>query len=398
MNEGIKIFISYRRTDTSAFAGRINDRLQGEFGDGAIFMDVDSIDAGDNFQHSVQEAINSSLVFLAIIGRTWASVTDSAGKLRLHEPDDHVRREVSMALQADVKFFPVLVDGAVMPEKGSIPSEIQQIVNLNAIQISHEKFGEDISSLITAISKKTSPQPGRGVDERLSRLRAAMMSTTSTWELERISYELDEIMEIDPANAAAKQLQRMVQDARVYHESSGSACVSPIIHSSDFNKAAKLFIMAHAYGLVKETRIGGEDKWIFEIVNRVAGTQHRDLPGKVKVRLSYIRTNEGGISSERLRELYLASKDEPASMLKLGGAIMAQEDLQAVIHNAETKWRQDTKQENSEYVSATDRDLDRVLFEQYLDSPQFRSLETAGKKYSAQEAKYLRSLVAMELE
>jgi len=177
----------------------------------------------------------------------------------------------------------------------------------------------------------------------------------------------------------------------------GPDTIMTTLIASDFNKAAKLFIMAHAYGLVKETRIGGEDKWIFEIVNRVAGTQHRDLPGKVKVRLSYIRTNEGGISSERLKELYLASKDEPVSMLKLAGAIMAQEDLQAVIHNAETKWRQDTKQENSEYVSATDRDLDRVLFEQYLSSAQFRALETAGKKYSAQEAKYLRSLVAMEL-
>ena len=41
-----KIFISYRRSDSAAHAGRIYDRLEGHFGQGQVFMDVDTIHEG----------------------------------------------------------------------------------------------------------------------------------------------------------------------------------------------------------------------------------------------------------------------------------------------------------------------------------------------------------------
>ena len=41
-----RIFISYRRIDTSYAAGRIYDRLGAHFGEDAIFMDVDTIEGG----------------------------------------------------------------------------------------------------------------------------------------------------------------------------------------------------------------------------------------------------------------------------------------------------------------------------------------------------------------
>ena len=44
-----KIFISYRRGDSAAHTGRIYDRLEGHFGQGQVFMDVDAIRPGLNF-------------------------------------------------------------------------------------------------------------------------------------------------------------------------------------------------------------------------------------------------------------------------------------------------------------------------------------------------------------
>ena len=41
-----KIFISYRRDDSAAQAGRLYDRLEGHFGQGQVFMDVDAIKPG----------------------------------------------------------------------------------------------------------------------------------------------------------------------------------------------------------------------------------------------------------------------------------------------------------------------------------------------------------------
>ena len=44
-----KIFISYRHNDSAAHAGRIYDRLEGHFGSGQVFMDVDTIRPGLDF-------------------------------------------------------------------------------------------------------------------------------------------------------------------------------------------------------------------------------------------------------------------------------------------------------------------------------------------------------------
>ena len=44
-----RIFISYRRADSAGYAGRIYDRLTAHFGEDAVFMDVDTIEAGVDF-------------------------------------------------------------------------------------------------------------------------------------------------------------------------------------------------------------------------------------------------------------------------------------------------------------------------------------------------------------
>jgi hypothetical protein len=44
-----QIFISYRREDSSGWAGRLFDRLSNHFPSNQIFMDVDSMDLGENF-------------------------------------------------------------------------------------------------------------------------------------------------------------------------------------------------------------------------------------------------------------------------------------------------------------------------------------------------------------
>jgi hypothetical protein len=38
-----KVFLCYRRDDSAAYAGRVQDRLVQEFGRDLIFMDVDAI-------------------------------------------------------------------------------------------------------------------------------------------------------------------------------------------------------------------------------------------------------------------------------------------------------------------------------------------------------------------
>ena len=63
-----RIFISYRRSDAAAEAGRIYDYLESRFGRESIFIDVDVLRAGDDFQQRINEAVGQCQVLLAVIG------------------------------------------------------------------------------------------------------------------------------------------------------------------------------------------------------------------------------------------------------------------------------------------------------------------------------------------
>jgi hypothetical protein len=49
------IAISYRRQDSLPVAGRLYDKLQGEFGKGNVFMDFDSIPYGVDFRQHIKD-------------------------------------------------------------------------------------------------------------------------------------------------------------------------------------------------------------------------------------------------------------------------------------------------------------------------------------------------------
>jgi len=65
------IVISYRRADAAGTAGRMFDRLRAHFGDGSVFMDIDSIPAGTNFRQHIRGILTSSDIVLAVIGPRW---------------------------------------------------------------------------------------------------------------------------------------------------------------------------------------------------------------------------------------------------------------------------------------------------------------------------------------
>ena len=102
-----QIFISYRRDDSSAWAGRLYDRVSAHFPSSRVFLDVDNIPAGVDFVETIAESVGSCEVLIAVIGQRWLTSSDEEGKRRLDNPDDFVRalhKEVLAILPAD--FFP----------------------------------------------------------------------------------------------------------------------------------------------------------------------------------------------------------------------------------------------------------------------------------------------------
>ncbi len=148
------IFVSYRRQESSDFAGRLYDRLVNRFGEGQVFMDVVTIEPGTSFARKINRAVMACTVLLAIIGPNWLTATDKQGRRRLDDPDDFVRLEIEAALVArGVWVIPILAEGAVMPGREDLPQSLAGLAHRSAMLIRHESFRSDTGRLVMVIER-----------------------------------------------------------------------------------------------------------------------------------------------------------------------------------------------------------------------------------------------------
>jgi tetratricopeptide (TPR) repeat protein len=145
------IFISYRRDDTSGYAGRLHDDLSDLFGPQGVFRDVVRIDPGKDFLQVIGDALESCAVMVVVIGREWLSSVDQAGQRRLDNPDDVLRLEVHAALQRDTMVIPVLVEKAAMPTATQLPEALRGLARRQAIELTDVNWDHDLARLAAAI-------------------------------------------------------------------------------------------------------------------------------------------------------------------------------------------------------------------------------------------------------
>jgi TIR domain len=153
------IFISYRREDAAPYARLLHHELSTRFPEARVFMDLDSIEGGKDFADAIGEAVDSSTVLVALIGRQWATLADDEGR-RLDNPDDFVRFEVRTALERGVRVIPVLVDGAKPPRRQELPSELHKLARLNAVELSYGRYQYDVDRLFDLIQRVLAEAPG----------------------------------------------------------------------------------------------------------------------------------------------------------------------------------------------------------------------------------------------
>ena len=200
------LFISYRREDTADVVGRMHDMLEVEFGPDAIFLDVDSIEIGDDFETTIQRHLFQSEVFLCVIGPTWLSIEDEKGKVRIHNEGDWVRREIEIALQnPDLRFVPLLVNGAAMPKPEELPASIRDLGKRQAHFVRRNPhFKQDMTHLVDFLQRGGEGVAGiapRNVGVRGSRIQdgSANVWTSISESLDAQDYE--EFVKLFPGTA-----------------------------------------------------------------------------------------------------------------------------------------------------------------------------------------------------
>jgi TIR domain len=179
------VFISYRREETAAQAGRLYDHLSGRFGEDRVFMDVDSIAIGTDFTKAIVQAVSRCNILLALIGPHWSAITDIKGIRRIDYSQDFVRVEIETALQRDIRVVPVLIDGASLPQADDLPPSLRPLIRRQALKLSHAGFRSEVSRLIAAIDDVFDVKAGQSEVDLQTSLPASA-ARHRRWKLELV--------------------------------------------------------------------------------------------------------------------------------------------------------------------------------------------------------------------
>lgn len=139
MLKSIKIFISYRRGSGAGYAGRIYENLKDDFD---VFFDISGIAIGEEFKEKIEKEIRGATLILSILDDN--SVKEFEKR---KEGQDFVLFELEYAHKNSIPIIPILMNGTVMPNTEALPKALNFLPNLNAFDIRHIKFSDDVDSL-----------------------------------------------------------------------------------------------------------------------------------------------------------------------------------------------------------------------------------------------------------
>ncbi len=177
-----RIFLCYRRDDEPGFVGRLADRLRARFGNSAVFMDVDSVVAGEKWRPVLEAELESCDVILVLIGPRWMSRLDDG--CSVETDDDVVKKEIMTALRCDLTVVPVLCNRAQMPRKEELPGDIREITEINAARLDHNSFEDQVDSLFEFVQTKLDLHPSlarRGAAFAIDILPIAAITAAVHW-------------------------------------------------------------------------------------------------------------------------------------------------------------------------------------------------------------------------
>jgi hypothetical protein len=146
-----RVFLSYRREDAEAHAGRLHEVLVRTFGADDVFMDQFSIRPGEPFPWAIQQAAAHCSVMVCVIGPKWLTAVDRWNRRRLDFIFDYVRREVTSALDRRIGLIPVLLPGASVPEMSVLPEEMRGLELLQMLELSARHWDADMAELLNGI-------------------------------------------------------------------------------------------------------------------------------------------------------------------------------------------------------------------------------------------------------
>ena len=244
------VFLSYRREDAAPYARMLKTDLSERISDTRVFMDLDSIEAGVDFAEVIRDAIESSAVLVALIGRQWAVLSDKEGRRRLDDPDDYVRLEIHTALERNIKVIPVLVDGARPLRQEQLPAELHKLGRLNALELSNDRYQYDRDRLVTLIQRVLAGESSRGTGHQppSSDTDASIVARRGRQQPDGIPHDEAAQEHVEPVRSDRIQATRVLAEAEriaysITDEASRAAALAAVakaLKATDPDRAVRL--------------------------------------------------------------------------------------------------------------------------------------------------------------
>jgi hypothetical protein len=299
---GFHIFLSYRREDTAAHAGRLHDfLLRGAdetpgFAESQVFMDIDTIEPGDDFREVIAEAVAKCDVLLAVIGKGWTTVEDAKGGRRLDNLRDYVRLEIEAALEREIPVVPVLVGDAGMPRESDLPNSIGMLAFKNAVELSDARWKYDVGRLLASLKRRERPIG----DQATGRTQPPLAALAGGTDAEAVR---------DPNRTSAPSIISIRRPDWTYLTPEGR---------EEIKRRFDAFVNEHREGDVLDARIGDiTSDWAdVYLACGVAGTlRGKPVPRTGEQRLLALRTEDDQVVREFDAVRVRIDRIEPADTL-----------------------------------------------------------------------------------
>ncbi|WP_026269780.1 toll/interleukin-1 receptor domain-containing protein [Salinispora arenicola] len=156
------IFVNYRRNFLCLGPGGVahdsepglvevlTDRLRRHFGADQVFLDVETMQAGDRYPEQLRRGLARAEVLIAMIGHHWLAET----RYRQGLPSkDWVRWEIGEALRTDKVIVQVLLGDAPMVPADQLPADLRELAHRQVFRLRPGSFASDVDRLIAHLEQ-----------------------------------------------------------------------------------------------------------------------------------------------------------------------------------------------------------------------------------------------------
>lgn len=177
-----KVFVSYRRSDADAEAGRIADHLCKSFGEENVFHDHEALEGGLPWKAQIDKALDGADATLVVIGPGWLDAALPEGKRRLEDPDDMVVYEIGRSIERSIRVLPLLVRNAGLPDAAALPERLRALPSFQWRKVQSETFGADMNRVLEDLTGARHRRRDLGI-RATAAIVAAVVLGVAAWQV-----------------------------------------------------------------------------------------------------------------------------------------------------------------------------------------------------------------------